>query len=48
MTDADLTGTPASEVKDVALQKMRCSLDEDYARSETYLKCMAFNSTMPT
>ena len=48
MTDADLSATPTSEIKDATLRRLESFLDEDYRRIETYLQCMAFNPALPT
>ena len=48
MTDAELSATPTSEIKDATLQRVKSFLDEDYRRIETYLQCMAFEPAVPT
>ena len=48
MTDAELSATPTSEIKDATLQRVESFLDEDYRRIETYLQCMAFEPAVPT
>ena len=48
MTDADLSATPTSEIKDATLRRVESFLDEDYRRIETYLQCMAFDPAVRT
>lgn len=48
MTDADLSSTPTSEIKDATLRRVESFLDEDYSRIETYLRCMAFDPDVST
>ena len=48
MTDDDLSDTPTSEIKDTTLRKVKCFLEEDYRRIETYLQCLAFDPAVPT
>ena len=47
MTEADLSDTPTSEIRDATLRKLQCFLEEDYCRIETYLQCMAFDPAVP-
>lgn len=47
LTDADLSATPMSEIRDATLRQVECFLDEDYSRIETCLKCMAFEPAAP-
>ncbi len=47
MTDADLSATPTSEIKDATLRRVESFLAEDYRRIETYLHCMAFDPAVP-
>ena len=48
MTDADLSATPTSEIKEATLRRVESFLDEDYRRIETYLQCMAFDPAVRT
>ncbi len=48
MTDADLSATPTSEIKDATLRRVESFLDEDYRRIENYLQCMAFDPGVRT
>ena len=48
MTDADLSSTPTSEIKDATLRRVESFLDEDYSRIETYLRCMTLDPGVPT
>ena len=48
MTDADLSATLTSEIRDATLRRVESFLDEDYRRIETYLQCMAFDPAVPT
>ena len=48
MTEAELSTTPTSEIRDTTLGRVESFLDDDYRRIETYLECMAFDPAVPT
>ena len=48
ITEADVSDTPTSEIRDATLRKVKCFLEEDYCRIETYLQCLAFDPAVPT
>ena len=43
----DYSFTTTSEIRDATLRKLKCFLEEDHSRIETYLQCMAFDPAVP-